>query len=103
MFNDYCTKTMSDLDKFPKDTMNEILKNLLESYTNWIENRTIANKSAFNHHYVVDRLKSRNLSGESSARKTAFDKAYPMAKYALEKTYKGYSPQNISDVLAYIG
>ena len=103
LFNDYCTKTMSDLDKFPKDTMNEILKNLLESYTNWIENRTIANKSAFNHHYVLDRLKSRNLSSESSARKTAFDKAYPMAKYALEKTHKGYSPQNISDVLAYIG
>ena len=103
LFNDYCQKTMSDLDKFPKDTMNEILKNLLESYTNWIENRTIANKSAFNHQYVLDRLKSRNLSSESSARKTAFDKAYPMAKYALEKTHKGYSPQNISDVLAYIG
>ena len=69
----------------------------------WVKNKTIADKSPYNHQYVVERLKSRNLSSESSARKTAFDKAYPMAKYALEKTYKGYSPQNVSDVLAYIG
>ena len=103
LFADYCEKTMFDLDKFPKDTMNENLKNLLNSYMNWVGNRVVANKSPYNHHYVLDRLKSRNLSGESSARKTAFDKAYPMAKYALEKSYKGYSPQNVSDVLAYIG
>jgi hypothetical protein len=101
LFNDYCTKTMSDLDKFPKDTMNEILKNLLESYMGWIGNKVHANKAPYNHQYVLDRLKSRNLSSESSARKTAFDKAYPMAKYALEKSQN--SPQNISDVLAYIG
>jgi hypothetical protein len=92
---------MSDLDKFPKDTMNEILKNLLESYMGWIGNKVHANKAPYNHQYVLDRLKSRNLSSESSARKTAFDKAYPMAKYALEKSQN--SPQNISDVLAYIG
>ena len=103
LFNDYCQKTMFDLDKFPKDTMNEDLKNLLNSYMGWIGNKVVANKSPYNHQYVLERLKSRNLSGESSARKTAFDKAYPMAKYALEKSYKGYSPQNISDVLAYIG
>ena len=103
LFEGYDPKTMSDLDKFPKDTMNENLKNLLNSYMNWVGNRVVANKSPYNHQYVLERLKSRNLSGESSARKTAFDKAYPMAKYALEKTYKGYSPQNVSDVLAYIG
>ena len=103
LFSDYDPQTMSDLDKFPKDTMNENLKNLLNSYMGWIGNKVIAHKSPYNHHYVVERLKSRNLSSESSARKTAFDKAYPMAKYALEKTHKGYSPQNISDVLAYIG
>ena len=103
LFDDYCSNTMSNLDKFPKDTMNEILKNLLESYTNWLGNRVHANKAPYNHQYVLDRLKSRNLSSESSARKTAFDKAYPMAKYALEKSYKGYSPQSISDVLSYIG
>ena len=103
LFNDYCQKTMFDLDKFPKDTMNENLKNLLNSYMGWIGNKVHANKAPYNHQYVLERLKSRNLSGESSARKTAFDKAYPMAKYALEKSYKGYSPQNISDVLAYIG
>ena len=67
----------------------------------WIGNKVVANKSPYNHQYVLERLKSRNLSGESSARKTAFDKAYPMAKYALQRT--AYSPQNISDVLAYIG
>ena len=94
---------MSDLDKFPKDTMNEILKNLLESYTNWIENRTIANKSAFNHQYVLDRLKSRNLSAKSSARKQAFDKAFPMAKYALLKSHSRDNSESISDVLSYIG
>ena len=101
LFNDYCQKTMFDLDKFPKDTMNENLKNLLNSYMNWVGNRVHANKSPYNHQYVLERLKSRNLGGESSARKTAFDKAYPMAKYALQRT--AYSPQNISDVLAYIG
>ena len=69
----------------------------------WIGNKVVANKSPYNHQYVLERLKSRNLSAESSARKTAFDKAYPMAKYALEKSHKEYSPQNISDVLAYIG
>jgi hypothetical protein len=103
LFGDYCSKTMSDLDKFPKDTMNENLKNLLNSYMDWVGNKVVAHKSPYNHHYLIERLKSRNLSAESSARKTAFDKAYPMAKYALEKTHKGYSPQNISDVLAYIG
>ena len=103
LFEGYDPKAMSDLDKFPKDTMNENLKNLLNSYMNWVGNRVVANKSPYNHQYVLERLKPRNLSGESSARKTAFDKAYPMAKYALEKTYKGYSPQNVSDVLAYIG
>ena len=94
---------MSDLDKFPKDTMNENLKNLLNSYMDWVGNKVVAHKSPYNHHYLIERLKSRNLSGKSSARKTAFDKAYPMAKYALEKSHKEYSPQNISDVLAYIG
>ena len=103
LFGDYCSKTMSDLDKFPKDTMNENLKNLLNSYMDWVGNKVVAHKSPYNHHYLIERLKSRNLSNESSSRKTAFDKAFPMAKYALEKTHKGYSPQNISDVLAYIG
>ena len=103
LFGGYCSKTMSDLDKFPKDTMNENLKNLLNSYMDWVGNKVVAHKSPYNHHYLIERLKSRNLSGESSARKTAFDKAYPMAKYALEKSHKEYSPQNISDVLAYIG
>ena len=103
LFADYCEKTMSDLDKFPKDTMNENLKNLLKSYMGWIGNRVVANKSPYNHQYVIERLKPRNLSGKSSARKTAFDKAYPMAKYALGKSRKEYSPQNVSDVLAYIG
>ena len=103
LFGGYCSKTMSDLDKFPKDTMNENLKNLLNSYMDWVGNKVVAHKSPYNHHYLIERLKSRNLSGKSSARKTAFDKAYPMAKYALEKTHKEYSPQNISDVLAYIG
>ncbi len=103
LFDDYCQKTMSNLDNFPKDTMNENLKNLLNSYMNWIGNKTNANKAPYNHQYVLERLKARNLSGESSARKTAFDKAFPMAKYALEKSYKGYSVQSISDVLAYIG
>ena len=103
LFGGYCSKTMSDLDKFPKDTMNENLKNLLNSYMDWVGNKVVAHKSPYNHHYLIERLKSRNLSSESSARKTAFDKAYPMAKYALEKSHKEYSPQNISDVLAYIG
>ena len=103
LFASYCSKTMSDLDKFPKDTMNENLKNLLNSYMDWVGNKVVAHKSPYNHHYLIERLKSRNLSSESSARKTAFDKAYPMAKYALEKSHKEYSPQNISDVLAYIG
>ncbi len=65
------------------------------------EDEKVARYVPYNHQYVLDRLKSRNLSSESSARKTAFDKAYPMAKYALQRT--AYSPQNISDVLAYIG
>lgn len=103
LFDDYCHKTMSDLDKFPKDTMNENLKNLLNSYMGWIGNKVVACSSAYNHQYVLDRLKSRNLSAKSSARKKAFDKAFPMAKYALERTHKGYSPQNVSDVLSYIG
>lgn len=103
LFADYCHKTMSDLDKFPKDTMNENLKNLLNSYMGWIGNKVVACSSAYNHQYVLDRLKSRNLSAKSSARKKAFDKAFPMAKYALERTHKGYSHQNVSDVLSYIG
>ena len=103
LFADYCTKTMSDLDKFPKDTMNEILKNLLESYTNWVGNKTIANTAKFNHQYVLDRLKPRNLSAKSSARKQAFDKAFPMAKYALQKSHTQDVSKSISDVLSYIG
>ena len=64
LFNDYCQKTMSDLDKFPKDTMNENLKNLLKSYMGWIGNKVVANKSPYNHQYVIERLKPRNLSGK---------------------------------------
>ena len=94
---------MFDIDKFPKDTMNENLKNLLKSYMGWVKNKTIADKSAFNHQYVIERLKSRNLSGESSARKKAFDKAFPMAKYCLSKNYREDKAQSVSDVLAYIG
>ena len=51
---DYCEKTMSDLDKFPKDTMNEILKNLLKNYMGWIGNKVVANKSPYNHQYVIE-------------------------------------------------
>jgi len=103
LFADYCSNTMTRLDKLPKNTMNENLKNLLNSYTNWVGNRTIANTAKFNHQYVLERLKIRNLSGKSSARKKAFDKAFPMAKYALQKSHNRDSSESISDVLSYIG
>lgn len=103
LFADYCHDTMTKLNDLPKNTMNENLKNLLNSYMNWVDNRTIANKSTFNHRYVLDRLKSRNLSAKSSARKQAFDKAFPMAKYALLKSHSRDSSESISDVLSYIG
>ena len=83
--------------------MNENLKNLLNSYTNWVGNKSIANTAKFNHQYVLERLKIRNLSGKSSARKKAFDKAFPMAKYALQKSHNRDSSESISDVLSYIG
>jgi hypothetical protein len=94
---------MTALDKLPKNTMNENLKNLLNSYTNWVGNRSIVNTAKFNHQYVVDRLKPRDLSAKSSARKQAFDKAFPMAKYALQKSHNRDSSESISDVLSYIG
>ena len=103
LFADYCPSTMHKLDKLQKSTMNENLKNLLNSYTNWVGNKTIANTAKFNHQYVLDRLKPRNLSAKSSARKQAFDKAFPMAKYALQKSHTQDVSKSISDVLSYIG
>ena len=104
LFDDYNRIVMRDLDKLPKNTMNKDLKNLLKSYMNWIEIRTIANTADYNHNYVIERLKSRKLSAKSSARKEAFNKAFPMAKYALSKDNRAEDfSQNISDVLSYIG
>ena len=103
LFADYCPSTMHKLDKLQKSTMNENLKNLLNSYTNWVGNKTIANTAKFNHQYVLDRLKPRNLSAKSSARKKAFDTAFPMAKYALQKSHTQDVSKSISDVLSYIG
>lgn len=101
-FKEYDGALMTDIDKFPKDNLNEILKNLLKNYDGWRLKQSKVYNQDYNHHYVMEALKPQNLSGESLARKRAFDKAFPMAKYCLEGCM-GDRATNISDVLAYIG
>ena len=93
LFADYCQKTMFDLDKFPKDTMNENLKNLLNSYMNWIGNRVVANKSPYNHQYVIDRLKSRNLSANHQLGKLHLIKRILWRSMLLKKLVKSIRPK----------
>ena len=101
-FKEYDGALMTDIDKFPKDNLNEILKNLLKNYDGWRLKQSKVYNQNYNHDYVMEALKPQKLSGESLARKRAFDKAFPMAKYCLEGC-TGDRATNISDVLAYIG
>ncbi len=102
LFNGYDKTLMEDIAKFPKDNLNEILKNLLKNYNGWRLKQSKVYNQNYNHDYVMEKLKPQKLSGESLARKRAFDKAFPMAKYCLEGCI-GDRATNISDVLAYIG
>jgi hypothetical protein len=102
LFQRYDSALMEDIAKFPKDNLNEILKNLLKSYDGWRLKQSKVYNQNYNHDYVMEKLKPQKLSGESLARKRAFDKAFPMAKYCLEGC-NGDNATSISDVLAYIG
>ncbi len=102
LFDGYDKTLMEDIAKFPKDNLNEILKNLLKSYNDWRVKQSKVYNQNYNHDYVMESLKPQKLSGESLARKRAFDKAFPMAKYCLEG-YSSDKATSISDVLAYIG
>ena len=102
LFQSYDSNLMEDIAKFPKDNLNEILKNLLKSYDGWRLKQSKVYNQNYNHDYVMEKLKPQKLSGESLARKQAFDKAFPMAKYCLEGCSSD-SATSISDVLAYIG
>jgi hypothetical protein len=102
LFDGYDKTLMEDIAKFPKDNLNEILKNLLKNYNGWRLKQSKVYNQNYNHDYVMERLKPQKLSGESLARKRAFDKAFPMAKYCLEGCISD-RPTSISDVLAYIG
>jgi len=102
LFDGYDKTLMEDISKFPKDNLNEILKNLLKNYDGWRLKQSKVYNQDYNHDYVMERLKPQKLSGESLARKRAFDKAFPMAKYCLEGCISD-RPTSISDVLAYIG
>ena len=101
--SNYSGEAMSDIAKFPKEPMNIILKTLLNSWEEWNNNHKDASLKV-NDDYIHHLLKSENLGREAKARKEAFDKAFPMAKYALERSYNTENnAKRISDVLAYIG
>ena len=102
LFQSYDSALMEDIAKFPKDNLNEILKNLLKNYDGWRTKQSKVYNQNYNHDYVMKALKPQKLSGESLARKRAFDKAFPMAKYCLEGCSSDKAT-SISDVLAYIG
>lgn len=102
-FSFYNYGMMSDIVKFPRKPMNEILKNLLNSWESWDSNADDGKIKISDSGYIHSLLKSEDLGAETKARKVAFDKAFPMAKYALEIRHTDNNAQSISDVLAYIG
>jgi hypothetical protein len=101
IFCNYNSRLMLGL-KESKSNTNEVFKNLLKSYKSWLTSSEDGKQKGLNHHYVCERLKEHKLSAEAKAKKEAFDKAFPMAKYALENGY-GEVGSSISDVLAYVG
>ena len=102
VFSSYNPKLMLKLKNESKSNTNEVFKNLLKSYMSWVNSSDDGEANGLNHIYVCERLKEHNLSAEAKAKKEAFNKAFPMAKYALEQRYREID-SSISDVLAYIG